>query len=473
MLANRDTPARNQSAQSRVSSLSRRSDGESVRSEFGNIRPIEGLRGVAVLWVVIFHYVAIRSQQFQDPVVAFIDNSRPAQIIVRNGFLGVDLFFLITGFLLILPWLRHAAEGRAAPSARNFYRRRIYRIVPAYYLQLVFLFFVAAPLLNPDLWRTARGFVLGNLVLHGLFLQQLTPYASASLSINGALWTLSLEMQYYLLLPLIAVWFVRAPYIAAMGFLAVALLWKALALHDLEPLIALYSTIGARWHIPEAALRQLAATQFPAYLGHFALGILCARAWFKLRGKSGSVTSSLWTGMVAAIALVGLYRVLADRSLLGEHGWILIPACMALFIWAAVSRRPRWGNWVLGLPPITWLGRISYSMYLYHLPLLLLFNRYAPASLGEFAFPAYFAVVVGVSALSFRYVEQPFILGQDRRPRHRVRFALPARIGYFMAKWLQQLKWLGTQRAVLPLPLANTGDASETKAAVTEAKAPL
>jgi peptidoglycan/LPS O-acetylase OafA/YrhL len=389
---------------------------ESVRSEIGNIRAIEGLRGVAVLWVVVFHYVVVRSEHFRDPFIEWIDASYPLRVVVRYGFLGVDLFFLITGFLLVLPWFNHAAEGRERPSARRFYWRRVRRIVPAYYVQLLLLFFVFVPLINPELWRTARGFVLANLGLHALFLHQLTPYSSASLLINGALWTLTLEMQYYVLLPLIAAWFVRAPNVTAAVFLASSLLWKALAAHDLQPLISLYAMIGARWNIPEADLRHLAATQLPSYLGHFALGILCGRSWYRNRGAAAGVGVSMVLGALAVGALAGLYATLARGApLFGEHSWLLFPVLMAIFTWAAVSRNPGWSGSLLGTPVLAFIGRVSYSMYLYHLPLLLLLNKYAPATLGGLAFPCYFVVVVSVAALSFRYVEQPFMGGNRAR----------------------------------------------------------
>jgi peptidoglycan/LPS O-acetylase OafA/YrhL len=382
---------------------------EGVRSEVGYIAAIEGLRGVAVFWVVVFHYVVVRSGQFTDPWVAFIDASPSLKIIVRNGFLGVDLFFLITGFLLTLPWFKHDLEGRRRPSAREFYIRRARRILPAYYVQLALLFFVFLPLLNPTLWRAARGFVLANLGLHTLFLHYTTPYSSASLNINGPLWTLALEMQYYVLLPLIALWFVRSPYLAAPAFVAIAVVWKTLALHDLQPLISLYGTIGARWHLPEENIRHFVGTQFPAYLGHFALGILCGRAWLAKSATRPSPTTAALLGLLAVSILLGLYAVLAGYAAwLGEHAWILIPVAMATVIWAAVSRRPIWGSKLLGTAPLAFIGRISYSMYLYHLPLLLLFNNYAPPLAG-FAFPSYFGLLLVLSTLSFYLIERPFM----------------------------------------------------------------
>jgi len=388
---------------------------ESVRNEVGYIPAIEGLRGIAVLWVVLFHYVVVRSGQFADPLVASVDASSITKIIVRNGFLGVDLFFLITGFLLTLPWFKHAAQARKPPSVREFYVRRARRILPAYYVQLAILFFVCVPLLTPDLWRTARDFVLGNLALHVLFLHYTTPYSSASLTVNGPLWTLALEMQYYLLLPLIAVWFLRAPYIAAIVFLLIAVIWKTLALHDLAPLISLYGTIGARWNLPEENLRHFAGTQLPGYLGHFALGILCGRAWLANRAATPGRAWAILLGVLAGCSVLGLYAVLAGAaSWLGEQGWILIPLAMAVAIWAAISRRPAWGHGLFGAAPLAFIGRISYSMYLYHLPLLYLFNKYAPATLGGFAFPCYFGVLLATSTTSFHFIERPFMRNSGR-----------------------------------------------------------
>jgi peptidoglycan/LPS O-acetylase OafA/YrhL len=385
---------------------------EDVKGEVGYIPAIEGLRGVAVLWVVLFHYVVVRSGQFADPLIAWVDATRVTQIIVRNGYLGVDLFFLITGFLLTLPWFKHAAEGRPIPSARRFYIRRARRILPAYYVQLGVLFFVCVPLLNPDLWRAARGFVLGNFGLHVLFLHYMTPYSSASLLINGALWTLQLEMQYYLFLPLIALWFVRAPYVAGATLFTAAVIWRVLALHDLQPLIALYGDIGARWSLPEATLRHLAGTQLPAYLGHFALGILCGRAWLVSRRTAPGPAGAAMLGVVALGALLGLYAIFAVAApRLGELSWGVIPLAMAAAMWAAISRRPAWGQRLLSLSPLTFVGRISYSMYLYHLPVLYLFNKYAPATLAGFAFPCYFAVIATTSMASFHFVERPFMRG--------------------------------------------------------------
>ncbi|MCW5777843.1 MAG: acyltransferase family protein, partial [Phycisphaeraceae bacterium] len=75
---------------------------ESVRAEVGDVPAIEGMRGIAVLWVMVFHYVVVRDGKFDDAFVAFLKDWPALDAFARNGYLGVDLFFLITGFLLTL-----------------------------------------------------------------------------------------------------------------------------------------------------------------------------------------------------------------------------------------------------------------------------------------------------------------------------------------------------------------------------------
>jgi peptidoglycan/LPS O-acetylase OafA/YrhL len=380
---------------------------EGVRSEVGNIAAIEGLRGVAVLWVLLFHYVSVRGEKYADPLIALIDSTRASSALAHFGFLGVDLFFLITGFLLTLPWFKHAADGRPAPSVGEFYLRRARRILPAYYVQLALLFFVFAPLLQPGVWGKATRYMVDNLMLHIGFLHYMTPYSSASLTLNGPLWTLALEMQYYLILPLLALAFVRRPWISACVLFAITAAWRLLAASDMEPLIAVYRDIGRPWGVPDASLRQLATTQLPGYLGHFAFGIICGRAWLLSRGRDPGPREKWLLAALFAAAVGALYVLLyIGFPVQGDKTWFAVPALMAIAMWAAVSRRPPWAKRVLGTVSLAFVGRISYSMYLYHLPVLLLFDKYVGAGIGFAAFPIYFAAILAVSMLSFRYVER-------------------------------------------------------------------
>src|SRR6185312_9895436 len=187
---------------------------EGVRTEIGTIPAIDGLRGVAVLWVVAFHYVVVRSLAgIRDPWIEALARAPLVDTLARSGYLGVDLFFLISGFLLAAPWFVHARAGIAPPSVPRFYARRVRRIVPAYYLQLVFLFALVLPLLHGrKYWRSDVYVDLWNAAAHALFLQNSSPLTSGSLGANGALWTLAVEAQFYLVLPLVMPCFVRAPW---------------------------------------------------------------------------------------------------------------------------------------------------------------------------------------------------------------------------------------------------------------------
>ncbi len=399
---------------------------EGVREQIGFIAPIEGLRGVAVAWVVAFHYFVVRSQAFpQDPWVAAVLGSTPATVVVGNGYLGVDLFFLITGFLLTLQWFRHAQQGLPAPATREFYLRRAWRILPAYYVQLIILFLICIPLLR-DLthWKTDLAYYLVNLSAHVMMMHYLTPLTSTSVGLNGALWTLALEAQWYLLLPLLAPIFVRAPRSSAVVLLALAVAWRWLAQYGMQPLVDAYVTMSVVWSLPESKIRQLLGTQLPAYLGHFGAGMLCGFYWLQWRGRSpGSTAGPAW--MAAALAALGvLYSMHAPGGVrLGDLTWVLIPLAMGVAMLALVSSGAGPARPLLANRPLQFLGRISYSVYLYHLPVLLLWNKFSPVS-GWASLPLYAAIVVAVGYASWRFVEAPYL--QSGRLQDKVKSAAAA-----------------------------------------------
>jgi peptidoglycan/LPS O-acetylase OafA/YrhL len=383
--------------------------GEAVRSEVGHIDAVEGLRGVAVLWVMVFHYLVLRAA-FDDAFVQALRGWAPLEAVARNGYLGVDLFFVITGFLLTLPWFRHAQAGLPVPDARGFYVRRWRRIVPAYYVQLVFLFFVVLPIVYPRIWLQSTPFVVGNLGAHLTFLHYTTPLTSSSMTVNGALWTLAIEAQYYLLVPLVAPLFVRWPWRSLAAAALVAGAWRWLALHDLDLLVRLFLKLGSRAGVSEKEVRHLLETQLPAWSLHFALGILAGRAWFQRRGRDRSGAGRWLPAAVAAAAVLALVSVLRHgTAFLGSQGWIAFPILIATATAASVSWRSAGFTRLLTSRPLTALGRISYSAYLYHLPLLLLFNLLLPQAGGWLAFPLWLAIVLAAASTSYRFVERPFL----------------------------------------------------------------
>ncbi len=389
-----------------------RHPGESVRAGVGPIEGIEALRALAITWVVAFHYVVVRLPRGMDPWVGWIAAVTPADVAVRNGYLGVDLFFLITGFLLVIPWARHRHEARPAPRAADFYVRRVRRIVPAYYAHLAILFAVFVPLLlGLAFVRDERALVAINAAAHALFLQYTTPLTSASLSVNGALWTLTLEAQFYLLLPLLAPRFVRSPVACASAMTLAAALWRWLAAHDMAPLVAWETAIGARWSVGEAAIRHLLQTQLPGYLAHFAAGMAMGIWWLRRRARPVSVgESAAWLGaLAAALALLYWAYGLGGGALLGPAGsWLATLAALCVLVMAMTGGGALPAR-LLVHRPVLFVGRTSYSAYLYHLPLLLAWNHFRILDGHWLSAPLYLATVLCIAWLSYQFVERRFI----------------------------------------------------------------
>jgi len=174
--------------------------------------------------------------------------------------------------------------------------------------------------------------------------------------------------------------------------------------------VGLEMALGAHWSLPESTIRQLVGTQLPAYLGHFAAGILAGRAWLAWRGREFS-DADHWAGIVATLAAVYvLYRMHAPGGVwLGDFNWVLIPLAMGVAMFALVSARNPIARPLLTSAPVLFVGRTSYSVYLFHLPLLLLWNRFAPKDLGWLSLPLYLAIVLTVAWISWRFVELRYL----------------------------------------------------------------
>jgi peptidoglycan/LPS O-acetylase OafA/YrhL len=330
--------------------------------------------------------------------------------VARNGMIGVG------------PLLPHhripagAARGSQAPprAARprprfDFYRRRVRRIVPAYYVHLLFLFLVALPLLRGlEFWRYNTAYVLENLSAHILSCTTFRPATSASLSINGALWTLALEAQFYLLAASCWRRCSRArPWRTATALFGAAIAWHWLAANHLDPIVDWMRAIEPRWNISESAARHLLQTQLPGYLGHFAAGMLAGRAWMNWRGHPPTRAAAAGWIAAAAASLVLLWMLHSPGGwILGQWTWALALAALTTAFVALVARGIPLAQPLLANRPLAFVGRISYSAYLYHLPLLLLWNAYAPQLTGSpLGLPLYLAAVIAVAWLSYRRIE--------------------------------------------------------------------
>lgn len=337
--------------------------------QFGSL---DGLRCLCIL-AVIWHHV---------PRAATTGLS-------ARGFLGVDMFFVISGFLIVTLLLRERARTGGI-SLKNFYARRILRIFPPYYF-LIFSTLLVLVAVRPGS-ETAR-----NMLEAFPFLVTYTSNWVVVSAVNlGILWSLATEEQFYLVWPAIEKylkpWMVSAT-------LAVVIVVNQLANFRLldGPITAIYGTYPA--------LEILQSTYTP-----IALGVLLAHAlndprWFRVLDRLTG-----WPGAPPALAAVLLSSIAwapADIS-----GWprLAIQTVMTIVLAALVVREDHSARWFLAWRPIRNIGVISYGMYLYHMFAI----HGARALVGKLRLEstaAYFVVSVVltilVAAVSFRFLETP------------------------------------------------------------------
>jgi peptidoglycan/LPS O-acetylase OafA/YrhL len=344
---------------------------------------IQGLRAVAVLLVVVFH----------------------TGVALPGGFTGVDVFFAISGFV-ITATLVAEIESTGRISLPRFYLRRMKRLLPALAL-LVIVVADAGMLLGPAAATHLSGmtgifasFFAANVYLNSLH----TGYFAVSTQLDPLLhtWTLAVEEQFYLVFPavLIGAWSIGArrgrARLAALIALAVA--------GEASLLFALHHANAAGVGV--------------GYYGS------PARAWEFAAGSLTALATPLWQRLprrvAAALAAVGLAGIVA-MSFGEKLSLPLIPVAAACALLAA-GVVPNHLSTVLGVRPLTWIGDLSYSLYLWHWPFIVFAIALLPDS--SVAAPAAAAASLLPAWLSYRYVENP--IRHEPRLLGRRAFALAA-----------------------------------------------
>ena len=338
---------------------------------------VDGLRAVAIAAVVVYH--------------AF-----PAA--VRGGFTGVDVFFVISGYLISrIIW--RGLDERSFTLAW-FYGRRVLRLFPALVLVLAGTLAAGRWLFLPDAYATLGKDIAGAATFaSNLVLWQDAGYFTENAALRPLthLWSLAVEEQFYLVFPLLLIAAHRSWRLtgALLGVLAAAsFTWNV-------------ATVGAD---PAAAFYLL-----PARFWELALGALLA---YVQLSRSPALTPRLRDA--ASLAGLGLLLLAAfglTSSSLFPGWWALAPTLAAVLLIGAgpdalLNRR------VLASGPFVLLGRISYPLYLWHFPLLVLARVQWGASLSVGATIAVVAVSVALAYGTYRLVELPArrLAGRGRRP---------------------------------------------------------
>lgn len=391
----------------------------------GEITALDGLRALAALSVMFFHsYHFVTDHVFiAGHDIGFLWN---------YGQSGVHLFFVLSGFLLFTPFARAMLNGRPLPSVKRFFQRRALRILPAYYACLAIL--VVA---QYGAFTSPAG--LANIGLHLVMLHDDVP--AINRAINGPFWTLAIEAQFYVVLPIFA-WAIsrfvgatRSRWRVVVGVLAV--LVGALALRSVDEVVQnrLERVPGVVGIAAKLFVHATLGTQ-GKYLEVFALGMLCSVLYLAAQEESRRLRRQLpliGAAMIGAalVAMVGLAHLQMRQDILTPPWYVLTHATDPLVIggpllaglpYAALTLgvlwAPRWLRAIFESPPLRFIGLISYSLYLWHLPILNIAARFAPAlpldtRIG-FMILVGFVVAVPVAYLSYQLVERPFLARRRR-----------------------------------------------------------
>ena len=308
------------------------------------IPQIDGLRFIAIMVVIAYHVCGIGSFHFGITAPEEVTAGGLVYNVFAAGHFGVQLFFAISGFILSLPFARYWL-GKGKPiRLRDYFVRRITRIEPPYLIHLIFLFLVCALVLrrsplHPHLyhnaaWATyASTHVLASLIYANGFIFGAHPYP------NIVLWSLEIEVQFYILAPFLTRVFAIQP------------AWKRRAL--LTSVIVVAPLIADHW----GAGIYIVGFSLLGNIQYFLIGFLLAD--FYLAGWLEPVSRTFRWDFVFPLA--GVAVILVNTHFFSEIllPWIILFACLAAF-------RGNLGARFLSNPWITTIGGMCYTIYMYH-----------------------------------------------------------------------------------------------------------
>lgn len=367
---------------------------------------LESLRGLAILLVLMFH------------LLRYV---RPVELSKHSGWLavplafpvagatGVSLFFVLSGFLLSGPFLAEA-RGEARVDRGHYFRRRALRILPAYYVTVLIGALCSAPLLD----------VPGLALPYLAFLNGLPGWARPMPPFSDVMWSLATEVQFYALLPFLP-YALRSRRGRGVGtFLLLA-----------------YAALYAAFIAGRLPLRSIEAV--------FLTGLsIAGRGWLFLTGIAAAAVYQRWRPLAVSrrvvfaadvalltllVALGGLLRWVhaageIEADFPPAHAWHILEGLLWAGILLILVRVPVHARRLFHNPPLAWLGEISYSAYLVHLPVIVTCVAVARLRLGLPVLGANLetlvssAVIVGLvvtlSALMFVLVERPFLRRKQR-----------------------------------------------------------
>jgi peptidoglycan/LPS O-acetylase OafA/YrhL len=332
-------------------------------------REIDGLRAIAVVPVILCH---------------------AGFSLFQGGFVGVDIFFVISGFLITTLIMNDLDVGRF--SILGFYERRARRILPALFLVIAASLPFAYLWTMPDEFKNYGQSILATaLFSNNILLAMTADYWSLDSAFKPFLhtWSLGVEEQYYMIFPLIlmAAWrYARRHVMAIMAVLFVA------------------SLAGATWGVQHAPT--LAFYLLPSRGWELLAGAMMAH-WLNYRDKPVAQSMAQELAGLAGLAMILFAIFVFDDSYLSPGPWILFPVVGSVLVIAFAGEGTQL-NRLLGNRIMVGTGLISYSLYLWHQPLFALARIYSATPVPPYVYAALVIATFVLAYLTWRFVEAPF-----------------------------------------------------------------
>lgn len=325
-----------------------------------HIGVLDGIRAVAILLIVWYH---IWQQSWLMPIAGPVN----LDWLVRNACILVDLMILLSGFCLFLPYAREMVFGEANRRCSEFYVKRVARIAPSYYVSLfIVLFLFAIPLGE---YSGDSAFMAKDIVTHMTFTHNLFGDVIGWTKLNGVLWTVGVEVQFYLIFPLLAKWFKKQPIVTYLGMTAVGLVSSYVI-----------SSHFTTWN--QAVCVNHTLTFFSVYANGM-LGAWLYMLYVKKRQQrtfcEGVIGTIVALGSVVAFYAMCRWRSSSDMDTKWQvdYRYLLSFVFLAL-IWGTIVSlkwfRKIWDNHLM-----FFLATISFNLYICH--------QYLAVKCKEFRFP--------------------------------------------------------------------------------------
>lgn len=370
---------------------------------------LDGLRGAAILLVVAYHTL------YTNPAHGLL--ARVAGYIIAAGWMGVPVFFVLSGFLISYPFFKKRQGDSKFWHQRGYVRRRMAKILPPFYLSiLLFIGFYWWQFQDPAYLESAWKWATG-----------LANFVPIPVPFNLSYWSLLVESHFYILLPALF-WLTRGRSVQTTTALLFLILFAA-------PLVARYLTWPSGLYMmpdyadPLGKQLILELTRFPCQLDYFAWGVAFAGIYVGL--VTGGEEDNKKLGSLSLMGYVGVALMLVTLVFWGMWGkqfdirghptrWSveighLLPAVAAMLMLFLVFDPKCLGARLFSWAPLRFTGIISYEWFLFHGPIVSWFHEHYPSpthgNLWAYAWKTMVPLVVtfGFAVLVYRYFSLPLL----------------------------------------------------------------